>query len=362
MTSRERFLACMKYEPVDHVPDMEFGGWEDLFEEWHEQGLPLEVKGNAEFDEHFGLETLHGCGGVTGLIPAFETEVLEEDETTRVVRDGNGIICRVRKHGSSIPQYLEFPVKNREDWERIKFRLDPTNPARIVSDWEERTAVCNASDRAVAFGCGGFYGWLRNFWGLENLSIAFFEQRDLVEEMLDTQLELVMVALRQVPEELRIDLGTWWEDMCYNHGPLMSPQLFRELLMPRYKVITEELARRGVWIHQLDSDGNIRELTPLWLEVGINLMFPVEVAAGSDPCWLREHYGREVLLRGGYDKLALLNGREAIVRELERIAPVVEEGGFIPHVDHRVPADVKLDDYHFYLEKKREMFGIPRPE
>ena len=68
---------------------------------------------------------------------------------------------------------------------------------------------------------------------------------------------------------------------------------------------------------------------------------------------IREKYGRKVLLHGGVDKMALLKGPKAIEQELLRIKPVVEEGGFVPHVDHRCPADVTLENYKFYLKLKR---------
>jgi uroporphyrinogen decarboxylase len=132
-------------------------------------------------------------------------------------------------------------------------------------------------------------------------------------------------------------------------------------MVPRYRRIADALREHGCDVAYIDCDGNINQLVPLWLKGGINGMFPVEVAAGSDPLALREQYGKEVLLFGGVNKRALARGKEAIRRELERIFPVVQQGGWIPHVDHRVPPDVTLDDYLYYLKLKRDMLGIPEP-
>jgi len=74
--------------------------------------------------------------------------------------------------------------------------------------------------------------------------------------------------------------------------------------------------------------------------------------------FLRKTYGKRIRLWGGVDKMALIASRTAIDRELQRLLPVVEEGGFIPTVDHRVPADVPLDHYKYYMDKKRELFNV----
>jgi len=158
--------------------------------------------------------------------------------------------------------------------------------------------------------------------------------------------------------EVELDFASWWEDMCFNKGPLISPRMFDEFMVPRYKKITDFLKQHGVTINIVDCDGNINELVPLWLKAGVNCMFPLEIAAGSKPEVLREKYGREVLLMGGIDKRALAAGKEAIDRELEKIPPLIEQGGYIPHVDHRVPPDVSYENYLYYIKRKREIIGV----
>jgi uroporphyrinogen decarboxylase len=132
----------------------------------------------------------------------------------------------------------------------------------------------------------------------------------------------------------------------------LSPKLFEELMVPRYRRITDALKRRGIEVNVLDCDGRIYELVRGWLRSGINGMFPIE-AAHTDPWRLREEYGKDVLLLGGVNKLALIAGKEAIDRELERLHPLVERGGYLPCVDHRVPPDVTYESYLYYLEKKK---------
>ena len=183
----------------------------------------------------------------------------------------------------------------------------------------------------------------------------------LIEEMMEQLTQIIVSSVEWACSQAQLDFASGWEDMCYNAGPMISPRDFERLMVPRYKRITEVLHRNGCDIIFTDCDGNINHLVPLWLEAGVNCMFPVEVGGGTDPIVLREKYGKQVLLLGGVNKRALIAGKEAIKAEIDRIAPYVKEGGWIPHVDHRCPPDVTFENYLYYLKYKREVFGLPEP-
>ena len=145
--------------------------------------------------------------------------------------------------------------------------------------------------------------------------------------------------------------------MCYRQGPLISPAMFKKLMVPRYKRVTDFLRNEcGCEFHMLDCDGNIHQLVGLWLEGGINVMFPLE-AAHTDAYKIADEFGKKVALRGYFDKRALIAGKEAIDKEFERITPLLKRGGFIPHTDHRVPPDVSWENYRYYRMKKCELIG-----
>lgn len=361
MTERERFLACFRFEPVDHVPDLEFGYWDETFAVWHAQGLPAWVNNNGLGDRYFRFERSGGVPINVGLSPGFRTEVVEEADRYRIVRDGNGALLKQFTDGtSSIPHYLEFALKTRRDWEAEflpRLSLDRAWPA----NWEELKARWQDRDYPLGINCGSLYGWLRNWMGLEGISIAIGTEPDWVAEMMEHLCQLTCAMIERAADEVELDFASFWEDMSANHGPLISPRMFREFMTPRYRRITDLLRARGVGIFIVDSDGNINELVEPWLEGGVNCMFPLEMNGDSDPVKLRAKYGRQVLLKGGVDKGALRHGQEAIERELDRLAPVVETGGYVPHVDHRVPPDVTYEDYLYYLRRKRERFNIPDP-
>ncbi|MCK4282824.1 MAG: hypothetical protein KAX44_00800, partial [Candidatus Brocadiae bacterium] len=180
---------------------------------------------------------------------------------------------------------------------------------------------------------------------------------DMIHDMVDSWTELLLDQAGRIPEDLVIDEVMWWEDMACKNGPFVSPAMFREFLQPCYHAVMTAAKKRGCAISVVDSDGNPHDIVANWLEEGVNIMFPLEVAAGVDTYAWREEFGLELRLRGGVAKAPLVEGGSAIDAELERLKPLLEQGGFIPHLDHLVPPNVSYKNYCEYLEKKRRLIG-----
>lgn len=360
MTTNERVSAIFSGRRPDRLPNVEFGYWEETLALWHAQGLPARVVSDAATEEYLGLDGLTVFSELpvtNGLYPRFIQETLSDDGERRIIRDEEGNICEIRPGHSTMPRYIEFGLQTRRDWERLKReRLDPCAGGR-VGDLARTVAEARAAGKPLFFHAGSLYGWLRNWMGVEGFSIALMTERAWVEEMMDHLTELTLSLIHRALPGHPVDLGWWWEDMCYNKGPLMSPRMFREMLVPRYEQITRALRTYGVTTNILDCDGRIHDLVPGWLEAGINCMFPLEVAH-TDAFRLRHEYGDQILLLGGVDKVALIRGRESIDREIERLVPLVQMGRYIPCVDHRVPADVTFDNYLYYLDQKQILLTL----
>ena len=148
-----------------------------------------------------------------------------------------------------------------------------------------------------------------------------------------------------------MDAFLFWEDMAYKTAPLISPDHARGYMLPRYRKVVDYLTGRGVPLIGLDSDGRIDSLIPVWLDAGINVLFPFEVQAGMDVLKVRKEYGRGLRLWGGVDKRALAKGPSAIDAELLRLGPLIDEGGYIPHTDHTIPPDVSYENYCYYMKR-----------
>jgi uroporphyrinogen decarboxylase len=163
--------------------------------------------------------------------------------------------------------------------------------------------------------------------------------------------------IRKVSESIKVDKHFIWEDMCFNKGPLISPELFKKFLLSPYQRVIEVSRQCGIQIIDVDSDGKVDELLPLWLEAGVTMQHPMEVAAGMDVVKVKKQYGDRLVIRGGIDKRCIAEGFDAIDKELERIRPAYEMGGYIPCIDHNVPSDISWDNYRYYLEKRAQLVG-----
>ena len=366
MNERERFNASMHYRPVDRCPMADYGFWDETLPIWHDQGLPNEItKANihAYLGMDYNVDDLYDTTGVdVKWYPKFPVQVLEDLGDHEIIQQDDGVQVLRRKFMSSIPHPAQHLLTDRESWRRhYKSRLDPTNPGRYPANWDERARNWRDPQRSnlVVVRGGGLYGYLRNWMGLEALSLVIFDDPVFFGEMVETLADCTIGTLERVlGTGGHFDACAMWEDMCYSAGPLISPKHFRQFLVPQYRRITDLLHKHGVEIVFLDCDGNIEKLTPLWLDVGINTMFPFEVGTWhADPLAYRKQFGRDLRIIGGFDKNILRSSRTAIQAEVQRLAPLVEQGGFIPHCDHLVPPDVPFENYIYYLQQARQVWG-----
>ena len=348
MNARQRFLRTMHFESVDRPFLLPQWIFPETLRRWHREGMPTDV----HFRTYFGFDRYETVPISLSPLVTEKEEVIEEDAETKVVRDPLGGVRRVWKYRDiGMPQWLEFPIKDQGDWERFKERLDPASPCRYPEYWDELKRTYRDRDYPLGVSVGSYYGWLRNWIGMEHLALLYYDDPDLVHEMTDYIADFVLQVVSRAVEEVDLDFATFWEDMAMKTGSLISPDLFREFMLPNYKKVTGYLREHGIDIFLVDSDGNVDELIPLWLEGGVNGVYPNEVAAGCDVVAYRKHYGRDLILIGGIDKRALSKDLVTVKREVMSRAPeLLAGGGYVPFVDHAVPPDVPFKNFSYYLE------------
>ena len=389
MTPRERFLKICSFDLPDDPYFWSVWAWPEAVDRWKEEGLPeMELEDYKQVNLHFlgwedEIEYLSCRGAIRGMgrygmdpwiveiDPHFERKVIEEDDTYRTLYEYDGCILREKKDiSNSIPEILKYPVETKEDWDEYKKRLEPLSEGRWLDQWDRikdewlawpiRPELDGKSWEERDFPLGmnllSLYGNLRNYMGMQNVSIAIYEEPELVEEMMDRQTWLAEEMLKKVyAAGITLDWVFVWEDMCYNKGPMVSPKWAREFMVPRYRRITDILYSHGCKLVAVDCDGKIDEMIPIWLDGGINGVWPLERAAGMDPLRLRKEYGKDLVLMGGVDKRALAKGKSEIDREVQMVRQLIAGSGYFVNVDHFIPPDVSYENIKYFTDQVKAL-------
>jgi uroporphyrinogen decarboxylase len=360
MTPRERFNRQMHFLPVDRSVNMEFGYWEENYEQWNmfrDNGIKTEAQAN----QFFNFDPIAGIGGRVFMYPHFEEkEIGLTADGKRILQNSEGLIAEQPVDGhSTIPHYIKATV-TPENWYEVKAqRFDVNHPGRIVdiAALKARHLPDEGRDYPLGVDCGSMIGRIRDMLTFEGLCYAYADEPEIVEDMVETSCQLVEHFLDQVLPHFKFDFASGWEDICFKNGPILPPSFFREVVQPRYRRIRDKLDQYGIDIWYTDCDGDVRPILQSFLDGGINCLFPYEVNSCAHPGELLDQYPH-LHIMGGVDKMELAKGPEAIDAYLDTLVRLVARGGYIPFCDHRCPPNVKEEDYLYYLDRKEALFGM----
>ncbi len=336
----------------------EFGYY--CLERWHEQGLPRD----ADLVEEFGYDPggSHRLGELgwceAGFCPAFEEKVLEDRGEHELVQDfaGRGVLCFKGRRSGFMPEYVSHPVTDRRSWEeQVKWRLDPSTAERYASlDERMGRARQAAGEGMMMTQCVvGGYMYLRSLMGPADLLYAFCEAPELVHDCMRTWLALADHVIACHQQHVTLDEFFVGEDICFNHGALISPDMMHEFILPYYEQLIANIKRRQIdqsrhLYFQVDTDGFCDPVIDIYRELGMDVMSPFEAASGCDVVRTGREYP-DLAILGGFDKRILAESTEAIDREVDRVFPSMQaRGGFIPTCDHGVPEEVSLANYRHF--------------
>ena len=376
MTTRENILAALRYEKPEKRPLLCFGYWTETMDKWAEEGCV--TREEAE-DYRLHGDAGAGCRSVyerlgfdwswsaafsanVNLFPPFPREILEtKPDGSQIIRDEMGLICVVKPGIVSIPSEIGTSLEGREAWEKLYLPRLRYDAARIDFEQLKRLPAPEESEFPLGLYIGSLMGNMRNYLGVEGLSYLWADDEELYREIVDTICSLNYQCAKTVLDTgARFDFAHYWEDICFKNGPLVSPAVFREVCGPWYRKISDLLAGHGVNFISLDCDGCIDSLLPIWLENGVNVMFPIEVGTwNANIAPWREQYGKALLGVGGVNKTVFAKDREAVDAEVDRLVPLVKLGGYVPCVDHRIAPDAKFELVQYFCRRMRErMEGI----
>ena len=298
MKNKERFIRTAVHKEPGRGLLWPHSAWPETRERWLSEGMPADYEWGYDFPPGEGTLNID-----IGYRPPWDTGVIEQDDTYFIARDEYGIIRKYPKSGrEGIAQFIAFPAAGRDDWKKLEPRLAPGAQGRFPDNWPVQAARLSLADVVVTFGNShlcGFYSFIREVMGDEEALYLLYDDPGLVREMLEFQVCRLSTLLQCASRDITVDRLFIWEDMCYKNGPLISPEMFREFLMTPYQRLIECARDCGVRVVDLDSDGNVEKLIPLWIEAG----------------------------------------------------------GYIPAADHSIPPDVSFDNFKFYLDCLADLVG-----
>ena len=356
--TREQYLDIMTFGPVDRPMFVElFGPLVGLPQEWAAQGASPEELDLTAFE--WDYVPIVACGGVTGLMGGQTPRVLEDTPEYTLSRDELGRTIKLIKDTASIALPLDFPVKDMDSWLRLK-PLYTYSEERI--DWEqvERARQQQARGALVVAHIPGGFDTPRELMGDAEACVAYYEQPELMRDILNTLSETSFQVLQRVSERLVIDQLSVHEDLAGKGGPLIGPRQVKQFIQPYFRRIWDLLSSRGTRIFEMDTDGNMLPVIDAFLDAGLTSMHPMEPAAGVDVVELRKKYGPRLAMKGGLDKHVLRQDKAAIRAELEyKMQPLMQAGGLVFGLDHRIPNGTPLENYRYYVDTGREILGLP---
>lgn len=369
MNALERFHACMEYGAPDRVPNHEVGVWVQTKLRWAEEGLPVDDLHWDWFvgEPHWDLDPREYADIRFDMVPAFPEKVLEREGETEIIQRANGVVSRALVTGAaegmraSMDEYLRFPVTTREDFRALKHRYRPSSPSRYPAYWQDfllKGWQQRQHPLVLGRNCStlGYYWRAREWMGTENLSYAWYDEPEMLEEMMEFVTDFTIETARPLfAAGVRPDYVFINEDLSMKNGPLLSPEMYRRFILPEMKRLVAFLKSSGVRWVVVDTDGNCELVIPLFLEAGVDAIWPLERASDMDPVDIRKRFGRSMRLWGGVDKRVLAQDPAAIDAHLRTLQPLIADGGFIPTVDHLVPPDVSRANFEHYMARKHQL-------
>ena len=371
MTNRERALNLLKFKPVDRLPAVHFGYWNELLYEWAEQGkIPLRLAeqwrdsndADAELDKLIGWDFNWACGNGAnnGLKPRFEQKVLGvlPDGSQRIINN-LGLIERIKPGKTSIPSEDDYTLKDRAAFEELYLPKMQYSDDRVNFDFfNNYNSIMEQKDRPRCLAAGSVLGDIRSMTSVLGMSYLMYdEDEDLLADIIDAYADMQYKCVEAILSTgAKFDVAHYWEDICFKNGPLISPDKFEELCAKHYKKRNDLFRKHGIEVISLDCDGVTEQLLPTWFENGVNTMFPIEIGVWGDQFEpARRKFGNGMLGVGGMDKTALRKDKAAVDIEIERMKRLASMGGFIPCPDHRLMPGTKFELVQYYAEEIKKI-------
>lgn len=320
LDSRNRFLSTLLYHPVDRIPFLDEGIREEVLKEWQLHGMPRGV----DLEDFFHYD---------------RREEIDLDLAPR-------------------PYPRRWP-RQPADLKAFLARLDPEDQHRLPDDWQNKVRLWQERDYPLILHVHrGFFLTLGvgDWYRFYEVIYLTKDQPELVRSMLAGQGEFAARLAERILTEVDVDAVLFSEPIGGNNGPIISPGMYRDLVLPSYQPLMEVFRRFSVPLVIMRTYANPSVLLKDIFNIGINCLWACETPPGEiDYLALRKQYGTKLRLIAGIDVDALRIDKETIRQEMEKVPLLLAQGGYIPLLDGRVRIDVPYENYRYYRGLLEEM-------
>jgi uroporphyrinogen decarboxylase len=349
MTTQERVRRMLNHQEADRVPITD-DPWASTLERWHKEGLPADVN----WAEYFGLDKF--IRFKVDNSPRYPKTVIEET-TEYVVRTTEwGSTLKNWKHHGGVPEFLDFIIKDRDSWQKAKARMTPD---RDRINWKQLAVDYRMWREQGAWIMAGFwFGFdvTHSFTiGTEPTLMALVEDPEWLVDIFNHFLDVDLAHFEMLWQEgYRFDSIQWYDDMGYKGHQFFSVQTYRDLLKPVHKRAADWAHAKGMVV-ELHSCGDVRPFVPELIDIGVNILNPIEVKAGMNPIELKRLYGDKLTFHGGLNA-ALFWEPEKLWAHMREVIPVMKQnGGYILSSDHSVPDSVSFEQFRQFVALAKEL-------
>jgi uroporphyrinogen decarboxylase len=357
LSSRERVLCALDHEEPDRVP---------LFMGANSPTTVLSA-GYEKLKAHLGIQ-----GGSTRLFSkAFQYAWMDEEVMLRLGGDGRPVVpgpaestlrkdisddCLVDDWGitwrrSANSLYYEVansPLKKAtlDNFERYPWP-NLAAPSRFVGMADAARKVQGAGYASVLLSAVSIFELPELLRGLDTLLMDMAADEEFFTALVTKVKGLMIPYIRAMLKEVGpwIDLFAFSDDLGMTAGPLMSPATYRRLVKPHHAEVVQTIKENTsakVFFH---SCGNVYPLLGDVIDVGVDVLNPIQVSAGdmADTARLKREFGRRLSFCGGIDtRWVMPHGTPDQVRAevRRRINDLAPGGGYVAAAVHCIQPDV----------------------
>ncbi len=374
MNSRELVKKVITTKKTTKIPLYD-SFWEDTLTSWEQQGAinilqnknKVYIKDkfdlNLSLQQHFGFD--------------FSMVYLDNSlrQSTKLVKSENEMITVKDRCGYTADKFIgksrtmhmyNHVTTSKETWDKLKSRLtvDIDDLSRVSEQsyfmryekdqtWEQSINGINKVYNNNNYVFINSYGPFEAAWrhrGFTQLLMDSALDEKFLEEMFSSHTDLIIETMKKALSlGMKVDGYFLVEDLGHSGGLLISPDVYKRTLHKQHRKLGDYLHSQNLDFF-MHSCGQVKELIPLFIDEGLDVLQAIESKANQDVAKLSKEYGKDLCFMGNIDVRELVKGKQAIKAEvLKKIIPAMKNGGYIYHSDHSIPPEIALEDYIYMM-------------